>query len=240
MYRRELLATTGSILAVATAGCLGLNQGSNNTPQPDISVEAKFSRENGELVVTHLDGDPIQSGQTIYVTFAGEKLTEKTLNENIYTGGEIFRVSVGKCNLSDGGRVGLYIHRSGNPKELDTGKLGGFLNQPVPDTQIAFDYNSSGSPQLSISHDGGETLNGDNTGELSISGDVSSATWNVGSKSGSTAGSTTIDGSVTAGQEIATIGTTSSGDTVKLVWQHSGHLDCDDSTSQVIGSWTAP
>ncbi|WP_336037709.1 hypothetical protein [Halobacterium yunchengense] len=236
MQRRKLLAVAGGTLTTAIAGCIGTDGDSESTPESPPQVEVEFAVEGGALVVTHVEGDVLQAGQTVYVTVAGETATETTLSSDVHTGGEIIRVPDAEADYHQSHRVGLYLKQEGEPRELATGEVS--FGHPAPNTQIAFDYTTSGSPQLKILHDGGDTIDSENTGKLKVTGDVSQATWNVGTESGNTTTSTTIDSSSSSieyGQEIGTISSISSGNTVTVHWVSNG-----GDQSSGLGKFEAP
>ena len=235
MRRRKMLLATGGLLASATAGCLGTGPGSETTPQPTVNVEVEFTVEDGDLVASHLSGDVLQSGQTVYVTIEGDQVAEKTLSSDVHTGGEIIRVN--DVKFTEEKRVGLYLQRDDQSEELAATTVGNDgLNQPAPSTQVAFDYDATVG-EVVIVHDGGATLNPENTGELTVTGGSitdADVTWNAPVTGSGT--SATLDGTVSAGDQIATISNvTNSGESVNLVWNSVG-----GSNSQEIGTWEAP
>lgn len=238
MQRRKLLAIAGGTLTTAIAGCIGTDGGSESTPESPPEVEVKFTVENDDLVVTHVEGDVLQSGQTVYVTVAGETATETTLESDVHAGGEVIRVEGAKEDYEDTHIVGLYLRRQDTSQELGTGEVKfSTLGEPAPNTQVYFDYDA-GQQTLVISHDGGASLKPENTGSLTVAGDASQATWHVGTEAGNAAEATTLNSSssaITSGQEIATISSISSGDVVNLQWASNG-----DGQSTTLGTFEAP
>lgn len=136
------------------------------------------------------------------------------------------------------------------------GVVGGYvLNQTnnmdtaQPNTQVEFNYDAA-DDQIAIVHDGGDTLTTDNTGKLSVSGDIaagdiSGGAWgaNLDETGGSDTSEAVLTGSIEAGDTIfdteddsgAVSGDVSSGDRVELVW----HSPSGDS-SQRLGEFQAP
>lgn len=111
--------------------------------------------------------------------------------------------------------------------------IGDSLGSPAPNTQVAFDYNASSST-VQVTHDGGDTITGDNTGALSVGGDVSDANWQVGDEAGNAAtGSTQISSEVSSGDPIANA-TLGSGDVIEINWESN-----DGGTSSSLGSYEA-
>jgi hypothetical protein len=242
MQRRKLLAIAGGTLTTVIAGCIGTDGGSESTPESPPQIEVEFTVESGDLVVTHLEGDVLQVGQTVYVTVAGETATEITLESDVHAGGEIIRVEGAEGDYEEAQIVGLYLQRQDMSQELGTGEVKfSALGEPAPNTQVAFDYTATASPSLDINHDGGDTINSENTGKLKVSGDVSSIDWQIGTKGtdGMSTVSTTMDSassSVTSGTEIAHYGgSLSSGDVVKLQWVSNG-----GGQSSTLGTFETP
>jgi hypothetical protein len=176
------------------------------------------------------------------VTIAGETATETTLVSDVHAGGEVIRVEAAKQDYEDTQIVGLYLRRQDTSQELGTSEVRfSTLGEPAPNTQIAFDYTQSASDPLEITHDGGDTINSENTGKLKVSGDVNNVDWQVGTNGadGTAATSTTIDSgssAITTGTEIAHHGSTlSSGDVMKLQWVSNG-----GGQSTTLGTFEAP
>ena len=131
--------------------------------------------------------------------------------------------------------------------------FGDSLSEPAPDAQIGFDYDAS-SDQITISHDGGQTLNDQNTGFLNVNGvdNGNDADWND-AWSGDVSPTGTFDpdstvfdatdddhvavveGSYSSGDEIFGGVEVGNNDEVTLVWENS-----DRSNSQEIGSFNVP
>ena len=136
--------------------------------------------------------------------------------------------------------------------------FGDSLSEPAPDAQIDFDYSASGN-NIAVTHDGGQTLNADNTGFLSfaVTGSVTDEDvddpdqlWGddldpaidteddfvAGIEDGQTLSSGTgiLD---TADDTDGVDGTITSDDvdSVALIWENS-----DRSNSQEIGSFNIP
>jgi flagellin-like protein len=120
--------------------------------------------------------------------------------------------------------------------------IGDKLGEPAPNAQINFDYDADGD-SLDIVHDGGDSITPDNTGSLAVSGsDIaisgSDLTW---APSGSTASNNdngyVLDSgvSLTSGDDIVTVASVDSGDTVDLQWVSNGG---DQSTT--LGEFEAP
>jgi len=132
--------------------------------------------------------------------------------------------------------------------------IGDKLGEPAPNAQINFDYNSD-NEELSIVHDGGDSITEDNTGKLTVtSSDTALFDPSAGNGAwGSTFTVVTDDagnpvpaealpsGSTTSGDTIYTSGNTggsggvSSGAVVGLQWQSAG-----GSQSTTLGTFEAP
>lgn len=122
--------------------------------------------------------------------------------------------------------------------------IGDSLGSPAPNTQVAFDYNNN---NVSVTHDGGDTITGDNTGALSINGDYadsSTVEWYDGSSAtASTDGSESnevSDDTIRSGDEIVSVTDGSgdaftSGDSLELNWESN-----DGGSSSTLGSFEAP
>lgn len=91
--------------------------------------------------------------------------------------------------------------------------MGDSLSDPAPSTQIDFDYDS-GSDTLTVTHDGGEVITGDNTGNLIVEGNEAT------------------DFPYSAGDEIATVSSASSNSPVDVVWESP-----EGESSRILDSW---
>ena len=122
--------------------------------------------------------------------------------------------------------------------------FGDSLSDPAPNAQIDFDYSASDST-INVSHDGGQTLNAQNTGFLSITGVDETTTARDADRNGDNIGPESsgaavdgndrvaIDGRFSSGNE--TVNADVTGDEVALVWENS-----DASNSQELGSFIVP
>lgn len=127
--------------------------------------------------------------------------------------------------------------------------IGGFvfgvgqnLNQPTPNTNIAFDYTAS-SGDIEIEHAGGKKLMTSNTGELRIAGDMvrgaNGSEWNSAYFTSRSSDSATLNGTIEISDTIWTTengtATTDPNDEIRLAW-----VSPDGSQSEVIGTFTVP
>ncbi|MFC6989311.1 type IV pilin [Haloplanus sp. GCM10025708] len=102
--------------------------------------------------------------------------------------------------------------------------LGQQVQQTTPQASFTFDYNSTNSSVL-VTHEGGATFKTENTAELNVSANGSTATWGLPVSAGDQI-------LVASGGDVATA--VSSGDTIRVIWQGSG-----DQTS-TVGKYTVP
>lgn len=226
MKRRTVLIAAGSSISVALAGCASSNTNQNETTDQDFSADVVFTVEKEDLVVKHESGDVLEAGETVSVTIDGEPVKEKTLSETVYSGGEIIRVSNVTEEYVGERRVALYLHGSDSLSEIgsETIKVIVRYSHHTPNTKIAFDYTATNS-SLGIYHDGGESFNADNTGEIRIR-----------DESGSELGNSPVsDFSYVPGDSIDTGIDVSSTNSVEVIW-----VAPDGGRTQVIGSWEKP
>jgi hypothetical protein len=226
MQRREVLLLTGGVLTTATAGCLGPESSSESTPESPPDVEVEFTVENGDLVVTHVEGDVLQSGQTVYVTVAGETTTETTLSTGVHTGGEIIRVPDAEADYHQSHRVGLYLKQEGEPRELATGEVP--FEHPAPNVHVDFDYNAdTGVVEINalLSGECQLTVKGDNIEDKDV-------TWEAPVNGSGT--SVILTGSIGSNETIATV-SISSGEYLRLQWATT-----DGNYTVTLGAFEAP
>ena len=116
--------------------------------------------------------------------------------------------------------------------------FGDSLSEPAPDAQIDFDFDAS-EDEITIAHDGGQTLNADNTGFLSVTGvdGIEDEDWESGLDADEENDDTAVvTDSITSGDEIVTDEPVDEDATeVGLVWENA-----DRSNSQELGSFTIP
>ncbi|MFA9516328.1 type IV pilin [Halopenitus sp. H-Gu1] len=98
--------------------------------------------------------------------------------------------------------------------------LGDSVQQTTPQASFDFEWDTPTTDEVTITHEGGDTLNSENSGSIDINSDSgSSSGWTLDISAGD---STTYSGY-------------SSGDTVRVIWTSP-----DGSSSATIGSSTAP
>ncbi len=117
--------------------------------------------------------------------------------------------------------------------------FGDSLSEPAPDAQIDFDYDAN-DEEITIAHDGGQTLNADNTGFLSVTGvvGIDDEDWESGLDADGVEDDNTaaVTESISSGGEIVTDEPVDEdASEVELVWENG-----DRSNSQEIGSFTIP
>jgi len=127
--------------------------------------------------------------------------------------------------------------------------IGDKLGSPVPNAQLDFDYTSENN-LLIISHDGGETITPENTGELAVSGDYTLFTsavsgddqisWNGAVFDSPSMGDrkAVVDGSIQSGTEIVRMqfdDPDANNDVVDLTWK-----SVDGSQSTTLGTFETP
>ena len=116
--------------------------------------------------------------------------------------------------------------------------FGDSLSEPAPDAQIDIDYDAS-ETEFTIVHDGGQTINPDNTGFLSVNDDTAIAEddWNAGVDGtfGDDENVAEVTGSISSGNEIVQNADDGDADEIVLTWENS-----DRSNSQEIGSFNVP
>jgi len=95
----------------------------------------------------------------------------------------------------------------------------GDSQQQTPTASFDFEYDSSGTASVTITHDGGDTLDEDRVSIEGASSVTSSFPSSISSGSSATA---EVDG-------------LSSGDTVRVVW-----TDADEETSSTLATWDKP
>lgn len=116
--------------------------------------------------------------------------------------------------------------------------IGEDLNQPIPDTGIDFEYNST-SEQVTTYHGGGKLLSQSNTGEMHAKGDYSGGgEWNSDTFSApldqeEATVSSTINSTDLLWQSET--GAVTSGETVRIVW-----VSPSGKKSEQLGRFTAP
>ena len=99
--------------------------------------------------------------------------------------------------------------------------LGDSASEQTPQASFSFDYDNGGSPELTITHDGGDSID---RARLSVI------------DGGSTAGGSWSSSEVSAGDsyDISTL-SGSSGDTVSVVW-----TDADEESSATLAEYEIP
>lgn len=108
----------------------------------------------------------------------------------------------------------------------------GGLGDPAPNADIDFDYNAD-SGTVTVTHDGGDSITENNTGELTIQHDGMKESWGDDlSPDGNTA---VVTGSISAGDTIGTISNITSGDEITLIWNSP-----DGESSTTLGDFQAP
>ncbi len=115
--------------------------------------------------------------------------------------------------------------------------FGDSLSEPAPDAQIDFDYDASGE-EITVAHDGGQTLTPDNTGFLEVTNLVGTDPFNDAGANvvNDEDGVATLDGTISAGDVIVDDEEVDDTDgEVTLVWENS-----DRSNSQELGSFNIP
>ena len=238
MNRRKFATIASGIGITTLAGCSNSESenGEGSSDPPD--VEVKFGIENPDLILTHDSGEVLQSGESVYVTVEGDQVEKKSLTDDVHAGGEIIRVTDIAEDFSGEQRIGLYLEGNDSPQEIavTTISIPASPPGPEPNAQIDFDYDASGG-HIEILHDGGPTLNSDNTGFLSVTG-VDEATTNWGADVDDTAGAdgnvAAMDGSSFSSGDLI-VDSDVTGDEVTLVWENP-----DRTNSQEIGSYTVP
>ena len=103
--------------------------------------------------------------------------------------------------------------------------LGGQVSQTTPSASFSFDF-APNNDNVTITHDGGATLDGENTQTLNVTSDSASTQQEWGNSS-------TFP--ITAGDSYTYDGTINSGDDVRVVWTST-----NGDTSATIGRQTAP
>lgn len=90
-------------------------------------------------------------------------------------------------------------------------EMGQEASQQTPKVSLSFNYDDSGAGNVTVLHNGGDTLREDNTVSLSVthsgSANISEVTWNLSVSAG--------DG-VTIGEEGESM---EEGDTIRVVWE---------------------
>ena len=132
--------------------------------------------------------------------------------------------------------------------------IGDDLSNTQPQAQITFDYDST-NDELVIIHDGGETINNQNTGSIELAGDIPSGMQDSFSYTDSASSGTELAGGKNSGDVILSSESSASnsngvgnleagssgvadldgGDTIQLVW-----VSNDGSQSNQLGSFTVP
>lgn len=231
MQRRKLLLATGGALATATAGCLGTGSESESTEQSDVDVDVEFSVDDSNLVASHISGDVLQDGQSVYLTIEGDQVAEKTLDSDVHTGSEIIRVRNVNDDFEGEKRVGLYLQRSDQAEELAVETVTISRTYRAPQTQIDFHLTAS-TDTVELISDGGAELTTENTGRLILNHDGGRVTWINGSSGDEYA----IDQSINVGDTIVTIeNIDTAGDEIHIIWESP-----NGSTSQSLGSFERP
>jgi FlaG/FlaF family flagellin (archaellin) len=132
--------------------------------------------------------------------------------------------------------------------------IGDDLSNTQPQAQIEFTYDQT-NDELVIVHDGGETINNENTGSLELAGDIPSDMQDSYNYTDSASSVTELDGGKNSGDVIissessadaengvgylgagsAGVSDLEGGDTVQLVW-----VSNDGSQSNQLGKFVVP
>ena len=114
--------------------------------------------------------------------------------------------------------------------------VGDSLSEPAPDAQMDFDYDAS-AEEITVAHDGGQTLTPDNTGFLEVTNVVEADPFDEDANVvNDEDGVATLDGAISAGDVIVDGEAVDDTDgEVTLVWENS-----DRSNSQELGSFNIP
>jgi hypothetical protein len=139
--------------------------------------------------------------------------------------------------------------------------IGDDLSNTQPQAQITFEYDAT-NDELEIVHDGGETINNQNTGSLELSGDVPDEMADTYNYTDSPSSATDVSGGLNSGDVIISssssdpnhndddgvgyanaggnsdsdgVNQLSGGDSIQLVW-----VSNDGSESNELGTFTVP
>ena len=231
MQRRKFITAASTLGVTAVAGCL--NSGSNGTGNgvDSVDVDVEFQVTDGDLVAEHAGGDPLQSGNRVYITLAGDKIAENQISEDVHVGEEIIRAQ----NPTDeyGSKlVGLYAQQDGNDIELASAEVTFRRGFRVPNTQISFDYDAS-SDTLDVYHDGGDSISPDNIEQMRWGGD-DPGSMEFASDQSYIDSNGTVTEDIQAGDLIGTGSPGSAGMVELLVVGTNGD------SSATLGTWEGP
>jgi hypothetical protein len=235
MQRRKFITAAGTLGVAAVAGCLNSGSGGTGSEDDSVDVDVEFQATDGDLVAHHAGGDPLQNGNRVYITVAGDQVAETQLSEDVHVGGEIIQAQNVTDEYTGVELVGLYRQQGGGDIELASTEVafgGESLVQTTPNAQIHFDYDAS-SDTLDVYHDGGDSIKPDNTEQLNWAGD-NAGSMLFASDQSNIDSTGTVTGKIQGGDLIGT-GSPGSDGMIELVW-----VAPNDNGSSTLGTWEGP
>jgi hypothetical protein len=232
MERRNFITAVSALGTIGLAGCLsGTDDTGTQQEQDDLSVDVEFQVTDGDLVVQHAGGDVLESGEEVYVIVEGDQVAEATISEDVRVGGEIIRAENINREYYGENFVGLYANQGSESVELGSTELS--IPSPTPASQLWFDYNAS-ETELIVSHDGGESITPENTGELrwggSNAGDMS-----FNNSEAYIEADGTVTGNIQADDQIGSSSNMPSDGSIELIWVGpAGEMTI------TLGEWEGP
>lgn len=237
MERRDFIGFATASVTVAVAGCIDSDLTNNETGANSFNIELEFGY-GGALIAFLSDGDVLEGGEEVYMTISGDVVAETTLDRDVHSGGEIIRSEGVMEEYSDTLSVGVYLDSDEGSVELTSEDVEVPEPYSPPNSQIGFNFVES-EGELIVTHEGGQSITGENTGALFFTRDVSGVrgfSWRDSLDERGDARAVAEDElSLTGGEEIVTVDVSDGATELHINWEAPTGAE-----TATLGSWIRP